>query len=411
MISSTDNDTKYVHPSYTARTGVPTANQTPKFGGTFQVSQPVSDTLGHITAVNSRTITIPNDLATSEAPGLMPPEGIEKLSATNIAYGTCSTAATTVEKAVTIINNDNWVLTTGSLITVKFAETNTATAPKINVNNTGAYPIWYNNAEYASASSYGGYADRHITYQFNGTHWVFISWSYDTNSDTKVQQDAAITTNGEYPVILAYSTSTSKVTNTVKKTSTLKYNPSTQILTAPTFKGNLIGSVTGNADTATSAGKLGNISVGNEAQPIYFKNGLPVASTTRVGSDLVPIRLRDGVLTECSGIEDTFVQWSKTNISGGLSPIDAAISNLHSANRFAFAKAAGIMIEYSRDGGATYTAYPNKTNEDKIQLVSGLGETFYIGAHNTGVTINDKLRVTLNATNMGVYTKLRKLLL
>lgn len=56
---------KYSHPSYTARTGVPTANQTPAFGGTFTVSQPVSDGSGHITAINSRTITIPNTAATT----------------------------------------------------------------------------------------------------------------------------------------------------------------------------------------------------------------------------------------------------------------------------------------------------------------------------------------------------------
>lgn len=64
-------DTVYTHPSYTARTGVPTANQTPGFGGTFTVSQPVSDATGHITAVNSRTITIPNAAATTSAAGLM----------------------------------------------------------------------------------------------------------------------------------------------------------------------------------------------------------------------------------------------------------------------------------------------------------------------------------------------------
>ena len=61
----------YTHPSYTARTGVPTANQTPAFGGTFSVSQPVSDATGHVTAVNSRTITIPKTEATTSAAGLM----------------------------------------------------------------------------------------------------------------------------------------------------------------------------------------------------------------------------------------------------------------------------------------------------------------------------------------------------
>ena len=70
-ITITSKDTVYTHPSYTARTGVPTANQTPAFGGTFNVSQPVSDATGHITAINSRTITIPKTEATTSKAGLM----------------------------------------------------------------------------------------------------------------------------------------------------------------------------------------------------------------------------------------------------------------------------------------------------------------------------------------------------
>ena len=81
----------YTHPSYTARTGVPTADASPGFGGTFTVSQPISDTSGHVTAINSRTITIPNAVATTSANGLMSKEdkakvdGIEELidNATN----------------------------------------------------------------------------------------------------------------------------------------------------------------------------------------------------------------------------------------------------------------------------------------------------------------------------------------
>ena len=54
-------------------------------------------------------------------------------------------------------------------------------------------------------------------------------------TDTKVTQKAAITTNGEYPVILANSTATTEETNTVNKTNTLKYNPSTKTLTTDTI--------------------------------------------------------------------------------------------------------------------------------------------------------------------------------
>ena len=53
----------YTHPSYTARTGKPTANQTPAFGGTATVSQITSDATGHVTGATDRTITIPSTLS------------------------------------------------------------------------------------------------------------------------------------------------------------------------------------------------------------------------------------------------------------------------------------------------------------------------------------------------------------
>lgn len=106
-----------------------------------------------------------------------------KLDNTNIAYGTCSTTADVAEKAVVLSGNTNWSLKTGSIIMVKFDVSNSAENVKINVNNTGAYPIWYNNAEYTSnGTAYTGYANRTITYMFNGTHYVWITSSYDANS-------------------------------------------------------------------------------------------------------------------------------------------------------------------------------------------------------------------------------------
>lgn len=94
-ITIASKDTVYTHPSYTARTGVPTANQTPAFGGTFTVSQPVSDATGHITAVNSRTITIPSTAATTSAAGLM--SGADKTKLDGIATGANKT---TVDSAL-----------------------------------------------------------------------------------------------------------------------------------------------------------------------------------------------------------------------------------------------------------------------------------------------------------------------
>lgn len=72
-------DTVYSHPTYTARTGTPTADQTPDFGGTFNITQPVSDSTGHITEMNSRTVKIPATTATSSSAGLMSSEDKSKL--------------------------------------------------------------------------------------------------------------------------------------------------------------------------------------------------------------------------------------------------------------------------------------------------------------------------------------------
>lgn len=50
----------YTHPTYTAVTGKPTANQTPGFGQTFTISQITTDSLGHVTGATDRTVKIPN---------------------------------------------------------------------------------------------------------------------------------------------------------------------------------------------------------------------------------------------------------------------------------------------------------------------------------------------------------------
>lgn len=75
----------YTHPAYTARTGVPTADQTPAFGGSFNVTQPVSDAAGHITGMNTRKVTIPNTAASESAAGLM--SAADKTKLDGIAAG------------------------------------------------------------------------------------------------------------------------------------------------------------------------------------------------------------------------------------------------------------------------------------------------------------------------------------
>lgn len=107
---------------------------------------------------------------------------------------------------------------------------------------------------------------------------------------------------------------------------------------------------------------------------------------------------------------DGYLGWGGQALADSISPVDAAMSDQHSANRFAFAKAAGVKMEYSRDGGATYTDYGADAGDIVLMLTNG-NKDFYVGNRIKDGTADDTLRITLNASAMGVYTRLRKLLI
>ena len=67
----TIHPTNTAYPASGSGAAVPTKNQTPAFGQTFNVPQVVTDDFGHVTAQNTRTVTIPDATATPSADGLM----------------------------------------------------------------------------------------------------------------------------------------------------------------------------------------------------------------------------------------------------------------------------------------------------------------------------------------------------
>lgn len=101
-------------------------------------------------------------------------------------YGTCSTAAGTAAKTVTLAG---FTLATGARITVKFTVTNTASNPTLNVNGTGAKAIQYRGT--AITASYLA-ANRVYEFVYDGTNYQLIG-DIDTNSTYNV---ATSSTNG-----------------------------------------------------------------------------------------------------------------------------------------------------------------------------------------------------------------------
>lgn len=107
-----NNANNYTHPTYTARTGKPTANQTPGFGDTVTITQVVSDTTGHVSNMTDRTIKIPNAVATQESAGLMSAEDkirLDGVTGSNVVI-TTSAEYTAMQAAGTLDDNTVYFL-------------------------------------------------------------------------------------------------------------------------------------------------------------------------------------------------------------------------------------------------------------------------------------------------------------
>ncbi len=122
----------YTHPTYTARTGKPTANATPAFGGTVTVSQIKSDATGHVTAATDRTITIPATVASSSAAGLMSSTDKAKLD----EFGAASTYALKTDIAAAV-NYKGTVATVSAL-----PSSGVSTGDMYNVTEDGHNYVW-----------------------------------------------------------------------------------------------------------------------------------------------------------------------------------------------------------------------------------------------------------------------------
>lgn len=98
-------------------------------------------------------------------------------------YGTCSTAAATAAKVVTLADSTGWSLDEGVIIGVKFTATNTASNPTLNVNSSGAKSVYYNSSVVTTSNlNKVGYANRITYFMYDGTNWVWMGWSVDDNT-------------------------------------------------------------------------------------------------------------------------------------------------------------------------------------------------------------------------------------
>ena len=123
---------------------------------------------------------------------------IPKASNYKTAYGTCSSTASTSEKVV-VIDDPNWELEVGNIVTIMFSASNTASNVTLNINNTGAFPIWFNTSEYTGSSTTPcGAKNACNTYMFNGTHWAWLAKNnYSSYSQASLGQGYGVCTTAE----------------------------------------------------------------------------------------------------------------------------------------------------------------------------------------------------------------------
>jgi microcystin-dependent protein len=109
--------------------------------------------------------------------------------------GTCTTAAATAAKVVTLTDVTDFELTKGTVIVVKFTNSNTAQNPTLNVNGTGAKSIYYNTSVVTTSSLWvAAQANRYMEYMYDGTNWVWISQCFDNNTTYSAMSKSELTT-------------------------------------------------------------------------------------------------------------------------------------------------------------------------------------------------------------------------
>lgn len=152
---------------------------------------------------------------------------------------------------------------------------------------------------------------------------------------------------------------------------------------------------------AVTASKAINDSSGNNIASTYITN----VSTS--GQNLVVTKNGNNTTTPIN-IWESNLQWGGKDINSGCSPIDAAMIPELGANRFAFLNPEGITLEYSKDGGNTWT---EETDITIKRTLFGSGKSrFFIGQRNGGKTATKDwmCRVIINTDKAQIYTILNK---
>lgn len=168
--------------------------------------------------------------------------------------------------------------------------------------------------------------------------------------------------------------------------------------------GNELTSATVEAASSTQAGVMTSAQVNTLTSHVADTNNPHGVTKAQVGLGNV-----DNTADKDKKVKANNIKWGGNEISGDVSPIDSGVYPLAGCNRLAFINQNGVTIEYSNDAGATWMEY-DLNDSTKIQLFnderSMLSNSVAprTGAKNANGTLDDYLRVTIDAIDGYVYT-------
>ena len=153
---------------------------------TTQAIYPIKiDAQGHISAYGSAVTPLTSHQTIKQ-------DGVT--GATGNHFGTCSIAAGTAAKTVSITAGTP-TLEAGLRVVVKFSNANTASTPTLNVNSLGAKNIFHNGAQITTGSNKALLAGT-VEFVYDGTQWQLVGNYIDTNTTYTIPTTAASKVTG-----------------------------------------------------------------------------------------------------------------------------------------------------------------------------------------------------------------------
>jgi hypothetical protein len=114
----------------------------------------------------------------------------------SVFFCTCATAAATAAKVITVDSGQpEFRLEKGVIISVLFAETNSASNPTFAVGGNTAKSVWYNTAVISTANlAMAGTLSVPMQYVYDGTYWKWIGWGKDNNTTYSAMSESEMKT-------------------------------------------------------------------------------------------------------------------------------------------------------------------------------------------------------------------------